>query len=278
MALNPSTNIKMVGRITPASPDYPYGSSKDETSAGANDGTPYFEGRANDSFGFQQALLTAAGIAPSGNAETALVSQYLQALQTLFAGVESGWFNWAAKDAAYTAVSGDGILADTSGGAFTVTLPATPSVGDRVAIVDATGSFTAENCTVERNSSLIEGVAANRVLSFDRYAVSFVFSGVLEGWVIVSEAATEFGRGQAWQDVTLSRALNVVYTNTTGRPIFISVALTGSFLQELEVDGVPVARLGDAAGNDGNFMAVIPDGSTYEVTPDGVIAIWAELR
>ena len=83
MALNPSTNGTMSGRITAPDASYPYGSSKDETSAGAGDGTPYFKARADDIFGFQQWLLNQAGIVPSGTADTALVSQYGDALKYL---------------------------------------------------------------------------------------------------------------------------------------------------------------------------------------------------
>jgi len=84
MAINPST--KYPGRITAPTLDYPYGSSKNETSPGAGDGTPYELARADDVFGFQQALLRAASITPNGNSETALVSEYLQAMVEIASG------------------------------------------------------------------------------------------------------------------------------------------------------------------------------------------------
>lgn len=80
MALNPSTNVTMAGRITAADANYPFGSSRDESAPGAGDGSPYFKARADDIFGLQQALLRAAGITPSGSADTALLSEYLQAI------------------------------------------------------------------------------------------------------------------------------------------------------------------------------------------------------
>lgn len=86
MALNPSTNPTMAGRVTTADASYPYASSKDETAPGAGDGTPYFKARADDIFGFQQALLSLAGIVPSGNADTVVNSQYAQALVELASG------------------------------------------------------------------------------------------------------------------------------------------------------------------------------------------------
>ena len=83
MAINPGSAFP--GAITPPDANYPYGSSQDEVTPGVSgDGTPYNKLRADDIFGFQQALLQAASIVPSGNADTALVSQYLDALQILF--------------------------------------------------------------------------------------------------------------------------------------------------------------------------------------------------
>lgn len=81
MAINP--NVEYAGRVTAPNADYPYASSKNETSPGAGDGTPYELARANDIFGFQQAILSEAGIVPSGNADTALLSEYLNGLKTI---------------------------------------------------------------------------------------------------------------------------------------------------------------------------------------------------
>lgn len=84
MALN--INTKYPGRVTAPSAGYPYGSSKNESAPGVGDGTPYELARADDIFGLQQALLASAGIVPSGNADTALVSEYLQSIVELASG------------------------------------------------------------------------------------------------------------------------------------------------------------------------------------------------
>ena len=83
MALNPSSNSTMTGRVTAPTTEYPYGSAQNETSAGAGNGTPYFKERSDDLFGFQQALLGAASITPSGDADSAVTSQYLDALKII---------------------------------------------------------------------------------------------------------------------------------------------------------------------------------------------------
>lgn len=78
--------LKYVGRITGATANYPYGSSKNETGPGVGDGTPYELARADDVFGVQQALLRSASIVPTNNADTALASQQLQALIEIASG------------------------------------------------------------------------------------------------------------------------------------------------------------------------------------------------
>lgn len=78
MAINPASQYP--GQITPASTDYPYGSARDVSSPGAGDGTPVQQAWVNDWFGFQQRVLQAAGITPSGNPDTAVASDVFDGL------------------------------------------------------------------------------------------------------------------------------------------------------------------------------------------------------
>lgn len=73
-----------------------------------------------------------------------------------------------------------GVAADTSGGVFTLTLPATPSVGDYVVIVDATTSFNTNNLTIDGNGNNIMG-SASLVLSTDDYFATYTYLGAV-GW------------------------------------------------------------------------------------------------
>lgn len=64
---------------------------------------------------------------------------------------------WQTKSAAYTASVSDRILADTSGGAFTVTLPATPTPGAEVWFADPGLNWAANNLTVSGGGKNIAG-------------------------------------------------------------------------------------------------------------------------
>ena len=52
---------------------------------------------------------------------------------------------WQIKTSNYTASDGDNLFVDTSGGAVTITLPASPSIGNQVKIIDAEGTFGTNN-------------------------------------------------------------------------------------------------------------------------------------
>lgn len=99
------------------------------------------------------------------------------------------------------------------------------------------------------------------------------------------------GMGQTWQDMNASRALNVTYTNTTGRTIIVkavgrSVSTGQSASLRISVDGIVVDFCqiihSTSAGNVyPNVSAAVPTGSSYVVTTGAVaaeISDWAELR
>lgn len=62
---------------------YPHGKARNETGPNNNDGTPWEQELVNDILGFQQALLWAAGIMPSGDADEVGASDYLDAVNLL---------------------------------------------------------------------------------------------------------------------------------------------------------------------------------------------------
>jgi hypothetical protein len=97
----------------------------------------------------------------------------------------SGGTSWqAVKTTGFTGAAGEGYFCDTTGGAFTATLPATPTLGDEVTFVDYAGTFDTNNLTVGRNSENIQGSAADLTVSVDRAGLTLVYSGATQGWLL----------------------------------------------------------------------------------------------
>ena len=84
--------------------------------------------------------------------------------------------NWILKTANYTANSGDRIIADTSNGQITITLPASPSTGNAVTIIDG-NDWSANSLFVARNGSTIEGIADDLGVTNRGVIVSLVYNG-----------------------------------------------------------------------------------------------------
>ena len=89
---------------------------------------------------------------------------------------------WQIKTGTYTASDGDNLFCDTSGTAFTVTLPSSPSIGNQVKIIDAEGTFGTNNCTVARNSQKIQGATSDLTISTDSAGIALVYVNSDNGW------------------------------------------------------------------------------------------------
>ncbi len=105
-------------------------------------------------------------------------------------GVQAvSWQTGSIKTATFTAAAGEGYFCNTSGGAFTVNLPA-GSAGAVVAVSDYTRTFQTNNLTVSPNGSeKIGGVAADATLSTEGQTATFVYVDSTEGWINVQETS-----------------------------------------------------------------------------------------
>jgi len=93
--------------------------------------------------------------------------------------------DWQAeKTASFTAVASEGYFVNTTSGAITVTLPASPTIGDEVTIIDASGTADTNNITVGRNSENIQGSAADLTISTERAAFTLVYFNATQGWLL----------------------------------------------------------------------------------------------
>jgi hypothetical protein len=98
----------------------------------------------------------------------------------------SGGTDWQAVITAdpANAVAGSGYFCNTTGGAFTVTLPTSATLGDEITIVDYAGTFDTNNLTVGRNGHNINGAAADLVVNVERAGLTLVYVDSTQGWVL----------------------------------------------------------------------------------------------
>ena len=102
----------------------------------------------------------------------------------------SGGVSWTptVQNTNFIAVTGKGYFVNTAISTVTVTLPASPTVGDSITIIDYARTFTANNITLYANGNKIQSNTANVTLGTNGQAVSLVYADANQGWLNYSDA------------------------------------------------------------------------------------------
>jgi hypothetical protein len=176
---------------------------------------------------------------------------------------------WSRKTSNYTAITKNAIIADTNAGSWTLTLPASPSTGDYIQVLDG-DDWSTNNLTVARNGSTIDGTAADLTLDIGNVSVDFVYDGTT--W----QLSLQLG-GTGGDVVTLNGIQTL--TNKT----LTSATLTSATLSGTTTAG-PINATGTVAATDftgdGSALTGIAAGVEWELktttyaaaTRDAIIA------
>lgn len=129
------------------------------------------------------------------------------------------------------------------------------------------------------------GVAklANTLDSTDDKAALTAAQGKVLKDTLDTTVSSSFGVGQTYSDVTASRVSGTTYTNSSTRPIMLSIAVRdGGGSATLYVNSYIAIRLDDLAGGSAGhvqIVTVVPSGQTYKLDATGnLITFWGELR
>ena len=91
------------------------------------------------------------------------------------------------KTSAFTAVAGTQYLVNTTSSAITITLPASPSAGDMIGIIDYQGTFATNNVTLGRNGSNVFRAAEDGTIDTNNWSNSLKFIDATVGWLPVGD-------------------------------------------------------------------------------------------
>ena len=137
----------------------------------------------------------------------------------------------------YTAESGDRLAVDTSGGAFTITLPASPAADDIVEFIDEGGSFPNENLTIARNGQTIESVADDLIADIGGSNFYMQYNGTT--WKVFGVAS-----GLSLLNATQLNVTESVIGNTA---VFTNSVTASAFIG----DGSQLTNAGSTVATDG---------------------------
>jgi len=95
-------------------------------------------------------------------------------------------------------------------------------------------------------------------------------------------AMSSLGYSQVWTNVTSSRAYSTTYYNTTGRPISVSINVSGAnnLTSSLTVNGLVIQSITNSTGGTLGvpLTAIVPPSGSYSASGTLTISTWLELR
>lgn len=129
-----------------------------------------------------------------------------------YSGANGALTPWISKTSNYTANNNERIIADTSGGTFTVTLPSSPVLGNYVVLTDG-ANWSTTNLTIARNGSTIEGVAEDLTINLGGITVELIYDGTT--WEVTATTGSQgvsgfsgFGGVYVYYDSNTTNTLN----------------------------------------------------------------------
>jgi hypothetical protein len=95
-------------------------------------------------------------------------------------------WNTTVQTTNFTASVNVGYMVNTSTAAITVTLPASPSIGDQISIVDFQETAAINNIILNPNGLKIDGTTSNTKIINSGEGVTILYTGTTRGWIPVS--------------------------------------------------------------------------------------------
>ena len=196
-----------------------------------------------------------------------------------FSGL-AGLDPWQRITSTSTLTSGNRVIADTTGGAFTLNLPATPVVGSYVIITDG-GDWTTTNLTVGRNGSSIEGVVTDLLVTIGNVTLEFIYDGTTWQFTISTGPQGQSGFS-GFSGVSFTDGQSISVNNFTITGAFTADSSTGTSGQVLassstgvywspapvtatSVDTLTNKRIDPRVSSTASATSVTPDISSFDM-------------
>ena len=160
----------------------------------------------------------------------------------------------------------------------------------KVAIVgdpSGTGTFTISAPNGNTDRTLVLPDEAGTIITTAGVPASAIVNNSITSAKLTGDAIP-LGVGQTWQDVLGSRSQGVTYTNTTGKPITVSIGYyvngNPAAVGKIVINGSVTlwfCQINNAYIDTAFATVIVPNGATYQFTTTfGTMNFnsWAELR
>jgi hypothetical protein len=181
------------------------------------------------------------------------------------------WSSAVITGSTLSAETGRGYFINTTSNACTVTLPASPAIGDQIVFADYARTWATNNVIIDSNGNNFQGESDAYTVDYSTagQSLNIVYSDATKGWLPVSDDAVA--------DVPVAPATQraIFAFGTTGSVTNISSLVNSSGVVGSDVSGVGTARQAVAAVSYGGDKAIYSYGSSADsnlVSNQGVVA------
>ena len=122
---------------------------------------------------------------------------------------------WISKTSNYTAQAFENIIADTSAGPFTITLPSSPVTGVIIQLTDG-ADWSANTLTVARNGSTIENINDDLLVTLKGITVQLIYSGTT--WQVTATTGARGPTGNTGNTGSFVTTYETIAKNLSGYP------------------------------------------------------------
>jgi len=144
-----------------------------------------------------------------------------------WAAAAAGGITYTRITSTTTLTNNQGVITDTTGGSFTVNLPASPSTGAQVWLADG-GAWGTNNLTVGRNGSTIEGSAQDLVCDITGVGIQMLYDGTT--WQVYAQA------GAFSSSFTGTGSVVLATSPTISSPVISTIVNTGTLTLPTSTD------------------------------------------
>jgi hypothetical protein len=85
--------------------------------------------------------------------------------------------SWVSVSTSSTVYAGQHIMADTSAGVITLTLPTTPATNEAITFADKFNTWDTNNLTIARNGNTINGLSENLICDIQGANITLIYNG-----------------------------------------------------------------------------------------------------
>mgnify|MGYP003646684902 FL=1 len=155
-----------------------------------------------------------------------------------------------------TVESNKGYFINTTSNACTVTLPASPDVGDQVILLDYARTWDTNAITIDSNGNNFQGQADTYTVDYDTegQGINIVYSGSTNGWIPNSDIAN------ALTPVAPTLQRGIFAFGTTGSAVGLSNLINTSGVVAADVAAVDTANRSGGSSNYGGDKAIFAFG------------------